>query len=496
MPPETTAFRLQTALLFLVCHWLLLVLLQSENYLGCATLKGKRRQVLGRWLLLLLRLQAEDGLVAALVGGLAYALAPGPVGRWIFFAGYVVLTVYIVADQAYYKRFLDHFRPSTVEGGEFLNPALLRSAASELDRQFLLNTMVAGCFLVGLAWSLAGFLPEVGGWERAAVLTASGTVCLVLLGLPAALRGNHQQLQRHALSVLVQDLCRRRLTVQGVASGRAETADRPALPEPEAGPPADARMTAALESIRGKVRKPNVVLIVLESVGGIQLFSKDGSPDPETTPHLADLGRHALVFPAVYSFYPGSVLTYMALETGGVHPTLDPAASVCSHGYDGPTLSRYFAAQGYRTAFFSSANLKFESMDLFAEQMHHHTLFHPGQNEKHRERRNMIHAWGVTEEYTLDHIEPWIQGSVADGVPFCLMYWTIATHHPHGAPPDYPTPFPGDDARDGQETQRLPPIYASCTAPSAAISSKLPSVRRRPSAMTITWSQSRAIISI
>lgn len=188
-----------------------------------------------------------------------------------------------------------------------------------------------------------------------------------------------------------------------------------------------------------------MILVVLESVGAPQLLEQGGKLSSELTPHLAELSRHAILFDTVYCLYPLTIRTYVPLETGGVHPTreLNWEESLCR--YSGPTMSRHFAAHGYRTALFSSVRLDQDAMGQLTQYVGYGKRYDISQDGEHFTRRKMIHGWGCYEAHTLERLEQWIQDPQAAEAPFLVTYWTCATHHPYGCPPDYPKPFPGDD---------------------------------------------------
>ncbi len=439
-----------TALLFFLGHWLLAVLLQLENVLLYVTPKGKWRQALGRSLLLVLSWQTENILVAAGLGLLALGVLPSLLGRWLYFTAYALLTAYLLLEQLYYKRFFDHFRPSRMEGvGHLGARAMLSSIGSEMDGVFRANALLAGCCLLGLGGSLvwfSEFVPPAGGWGRAGVqLLVWGAGLLLLLGLPAAFSRNYHHLQRHPFLVLLQGLVPRIRRLPQPVSLPTEPKDSALLSEAGPGRSHDAAVAAAGEAIRRSTRKPNVILVVLESVGAPQLFGPEGKLSAEATPHLAELSRHAILFDAIYSLYPLTIRAYLPLETGGVHPAGEPGWGDAIRRYTGTTLPRHFATAGYRTALFSSVRLDQDAMGQLTGCMGYDKRYDISQDREHFTRRKMIHGWGCYEEHTLERLEQWIQEGQASEAPFFVLYWTCATHHPYGIPPGYSAPFPGDD---------------------------------------------------
>ncbi len=418
-------------------HWLLGVLLQTENFLIYQTPGGKRSAALPRWCLLVPRLQSEYLLVAGLIGGLALFALPSLLGRWLFFAVYTALTCHLVLGQLYYKRFFDHFRPSFFATmGTVRLRSLMQSARFELDKVFCLNVVVAAGFLAWFACCLAKH-PEVSEpWFGQRMLLRAG-VFLALLGLSVVSSVKLFSLERHPLVILLDDVTRKRFAPINVARDTV-------LPEPEGRPSLEADMAAATEALRRRFPKPNVILVVLESVGALQLFDQAGKPSEEITPHLAELVRHGLLFDSVYSVYPATLRNHIALETGGAYPTSEPQWIDAASRYGGATLPRHFGMHGYRTGFFTTCSLDGDSMHGVALGMGYETIYHFNREIENADPLK-IHGWGSLETCTLDRIEHWIDDSLLEPTPFFLTYWTNATHHPYGAPPDYAAPFAGDD---------------------------------------------------
>jgi arylsulfatase A-like enzyme len=267
------------------------------------------------------------------------------------------------------------------------------------------------------------------------LLSAGGF--LTLLGFSFVFSVKLLALERHPLVILMEDVSRPRLAARRVASGEV-------LPEPEDRTSIDADLAGAAAALRQKYSKPNVILVVLESVGALQLFDQAGKPSPEVTPHLAELARNGLLFDTVYSVYPATLRNHIALEMGGAYPTSEASwiDAVCR--YRGATLPRHFGTHGYRTGFFTTGCLEADPMHRMAQSMGYEKIYHFGR-EIERANPRKIHGWGSLESCTLECIEDWIDEGRDGTAPFFLTYWTNATHHPYGAPPDYAAPFAGDD---------------------------------------------------
>ena len=130
---------------------------------------------------------------------------------------------------------------------------------------------------------------------------------LFVLGIPSVFSSAYRNVQHHPLLVLADDSTRRSL-IDDAASGPRGGGRRRSSRPVETGPRPrehDPRLADVVRACRGGSRPPNVLLIVLESVGSLQLLGSDGLPSAQVTPHLAKLAQGGVVFDSVYSVFPG-----------------------------------------------------------------------------------------------------------------------------------------------------------------------------------------------
>ncbi len=440
--------RIRFALPLAAAHWLLLVLIQCENFLGTVPPRPFPDITAARFVLTLPLLQTENLLAAAAVGLLACLLAGRLATRWVMLALWAGLSFYLVFDQVYYKVFFDHFRPAIIEGAGQVNAAqLFSSIAHELDLAFGLNSTLVVMFAVLLGWRRVvrpGVAAPLAPTRRGAWLLPAAAAVLFVAGIPSVFSSAYRNVQHHPLLVLADESTRRSVIEDLRHEGEA--------PPEVVGPVEkgirehDPRLAGAVRACRGGSRPPNLVLIVLESVGARQLLGGDGLPSPQVTPHLAKLARRGVVFDSVYSVFPATVRTHVAMTTGGRFPTWGSVYELLDLTYNGPTLPRAFAAGGYDTALFAGERLDGENMAAFMRQAGYKTFYDFADDRTHHTRETMITSWGAREEFTIGLIDRWLDahGRIAPG-PFFLNYLTAATHHPYGVPDGYSGPFPGRD---------------------------------------------------
>jgi arylsulfatase A-like enzyme len=194
-------------------------------------------------------------------------------------------------------------------------------------------------------------------------------------------------------------------------------------------------------------RRPNVVLVVMESVGALNLLTAaDGGPSPLYAPNLARLARHGVLFDSLYVPAPATARSHTAIHTGGRFPTRGGPREL-GYRYQGPMLGRSLHQLGYATAAFSSQRTDVEGMDSLLDQGGYDRFQTIERDVANLNPANLIHSWGAREEYTLGLMEKWVDQQQSTAQPFYLEYINAASHHPYGAPADYPVPFAAKDDR-------------------------------------------------
>jgi arylsulfatase A-like enzyme len=438
MPPNQ---RLTLAIRFAAVHWILLILIQAADFFGYLLTDERWWPATGKFLLILPLLQPQNLLVAAALGGVAFFCLAWRLTRWLYFGLYCLITLYLIVDQAYYKLFFDHIHLSIIEG---VYQFSVRMAMSSFLRAMDACVAVIALLALGaLSWLHLQLLRLPNPAARRRIWLAA-PLALLAAGLLATPSDRYPHLNQHPLVALTAEWRAGGLLN---AVGRVRrTASPAALDSGNADPAADARLAELLAAARARKRPLNLLLIVLESVGSRQLLRPDGLPSPWITPALARMARHAAIFDAVYTVYPGTTRSHIALNTGGPDVTWGGALEI-THAYRGPMLARSLTAAGYDTALYSSARLNAEGTDIFYRQAGYRTYYDYSQEREHVTSDVELNSWGAREELTLGLIEEWIDHARASGKPFFLSYLTVATHHPYDVPPGYLAPLASGDDR-------------------------------------------------
>jgi arylsulfatase A-like enzyme len=190
------------------------------------------------------------------------------------------------------------------------------------------------------------------------------------------------------------------------------------------------------------LRRPNVVFVVLESVGADQLFPH-GRADSTLTPVIARLARTGVVFPNVYAISPATTYAHVPMMTGGTVMSWGSVSEYFRHPYQGATLPAELRKLGYRTGLFAATDLGFAELGRFYRLLPWDTLVHFATGPGPLDERQRVHAWGVNEDHLWTHAKRWVE---AERKPFFLNFQTISTHFPYGTPVGFRGPYAATDA--------------------------------------------------
>lgn len=411
-------------------------------------------------------LGAEGILVSAALGLLALPLLRlrGGAALALLLGG--VLGLHLCVDQNIYRLYGNHFTPSWSDGSTSGARFFADSLWAEAGPLFLLALAL---FALGqLALGLVLFAAEPPSSRPVAALralvvrlaarlrTRGGALALVLivmLGLLVGAAFDNRNLQRHPLVALLLDLAQpRRPPRAPLGTGKAEgLAFSPALYRlahgsvQEPAPTRDA-LAAFQATVRARPRKPNLVLVILESVASRQLLDAQGRLQPRYTPWLAQAANQGILLDSIYTSFPGTTRSHVPLATGGYTITWGSSLEL-QQRYSGSALPGVLRAAGHATAFFSSTSLEAEGLSHFYQSIGgFDALFDFGAAPPEVQERHRISSWGGDEEAIRQMAVKWLDERADKQRPFFLQLAHISTHHPYTPPPGYQGPEPGKNA--------------------------------------------------
>jgi phosphoglycerol transferase MdoB-like AlkP superfamily enzyme len=380
-------------------------------------------------------LQLEHLMVAAVPGMLAALCWSRPTLRWLPQLTLLSLNGWLILDQAVYGVFFDHINFSMNDAAVGAVPAMLPSlwdsVLVELDSITALNLGI--CALLSLWVRRANPTVDVqlGGSSRQRWLIGTWAIASLVMSFSV---DNHG-LEHHAVASLWRGALSDRPPEQPEEISD-EYLYRLAFGKAQAEPEVDAALLRALKELQKRRSDLNVLLVMMESVGALQLFP-EGRISADRTPFLAKHLENGIAFTSVYVTFPGTVRSLASLHTGGPTITWGSVYDELAHEYSGPTLVSALARMGYRTAFFSVGDMNFENLDGFMAGLGFGKIASAETKPKAWRAAHRLHSWGVTDDALREEAVDWMARVHAEGRPFFAEYITVSTHHPYSVPSPY-----------------------------------------------------------
>ena len=410
------------------------VVVQFENYLFYVTGSFVDRI----YFLLQFPFLHLETLLVGVVLGAGYWVCARWVGR-VYLVIPIACNALVMIDQTVYKVFRDHMRLSHMEhsaldfGGL---QKLLFSAFADADAVFYFNLVllfVSSCVMI---WA-SGFT-----WRIEAKYLFAGFGFYALSSISVVWATETYHLNEYPLIRIWQS------SAYPLSDHNEWTLPTPELYRPRFGQTVDdplvvAQLADVKQIVKQRDQLPNVVFVVLESVGALQLL-QEGRPKLEVAPFLHRLSQNAIVFDTVYGLFPSTTRMHVPLMTGGRTITWGRVGDELVHRYHGPTLIGQVKKQGYQTAMFSAQDIQFESMDAFYAQLPYDKQVYYGDASQTMLPDQEVHAWGVWEEALIAPALSWVDSARVNNAPFFLHLNTVSTHYPYGVGPKHKGPVEGD----------------------------------------------------
>lgn len=350
--------------------------------------------------------------------------------RWLATCGAMVLTVMVAGDPIVFGLYGSHYSLTLTEGAFPSLGHLWDSAAAEASAVTwsLLVAATLGFVLLHLPpvhRRLVAGLRAIGAglWRRRYVTVpllvgwASASVFVQIAHDPEAL-GRHPLVNlalslHQSASAGVPGESRKGPSLPPAPDGCGEKLDLHALRH---GKPLPVPDFSELRGDLGANRTPmNLVVVVLESVGSLQLLEA-GAPRADAAPRLRALSARAQVFDHLYNMFPGTVRSHVAIATGGRTVTWGGLYDELEATYKGPTLAGELRRAGYRTALVSAQGLDFENLGHFYRKMPWHYLVEPDKNDDPAMKKARVNTWGIDEAKAKDLALAWLRLGAKDAI--------------------------------------------------------------------------------
>lgn len=175
----------------------------------------------------------------------------------------------------------------------------------------------------------------------------------------------------------------------------------------------------------------NVVLFVMESVPAEYVYDYP-SPDP-ITPNISKYAANALRFDNIYAHAPATNYSLFSLLTSIVPELSSTGMTEKYPDLPLPSIANVLSDRGYRTAYISSSDSRFQSTNLFLGNKGFDVIEDFRDWTCDRIYKNSSETWRYmdfsSDLCTVERLKSWIAEDISK--PFFATFWTGMTHYPY-----------------------------------------------------------------
>jgi len=426
-----------SAVYLVVLYWLHALLIRVADYAALSQADAAGGSVLGPPLSLPVILGGE--LVLGVVAGLVLAACwsrPILRGAWLLACG--AYLVFLAFDQLAFKHFFTHVDYALYSETQDL-ASLSSSIADSMDGFFAAEVAAAVAVAVVVALPfrprpVRALASLVAGRPRTVAACAAGYLVLTA-GLVTA--ADQQGLDRPFPVAFVESYLELRAEEAELEEIAVDADDGPSYEARPQGERSRTDDTAEHPEVDDRPRtknRLNVVMYFMESAS-FHETSLDRRACYDTTPFLKQLASRSLLFTRYYSGVAASTRTFFSALTG-LRPFIDKTSDMTRYSsIETPNLVDALDRAGYRTAFFTSSDSRFDSLDTFLGGLPYDTYVDANLLSADERRGAFVGSWGVEEEIVVDRALAWIERAAVAGEPFLVNYNAVFPHHPYDVPP-------------------------------------------------------------
>ncbi|MCP4605187.1 MAG: sulfatase-like hydrolase/transferase [Proteobacteria bacterium] len=427
-----------SAIYFLLIYLVYSLVLRVANFLTLARDEDFSIHLLGPPFSLPFILGEElvIGIVFALMLGILWRIR---ILRVLWLAMISLYLFFLAFNQLAYKYFFSHIDYILYSSSHDI-VRMWSSVTGSFDAFFAMDIVVALVCTVLLFLKYRPLfvrtLAEIVAGHRlvSSVVVFSYMAATVAFGLLSEQHGLHRSFPGTYASSYIQAHLEDAEEERSMAASTpvAEPIDRPIV---DAGHSTD-ELASARASIEAVSRKLNIVWYLMESAS-YRETSLSPSNKYDTTPFLKELAKKSLVFTNYYTSFAASTRAFFSCLTG-LYPYVDRSADVTKYSrLNVPTLVDILHQEGYSTAFFSSSDTLFDSLDTFLSNLSYDHYMDKNLVPKKELGNVSVGSWGVDEEIVIDRALDWIAEVKDSDKPFYVNYNAVYPHHPFRVPSQY-----------------------------------------------------------
>ncbi|MBJ7880184.1 LTA synthase family protein [Gelidibacter salicanalis] len=175
----------------------------------------------------------------------------------------------------------------------------------------------------------------------------------------------------------------------------------------------------------------NVLFIVLESAGSAYFDAYGGNF--QLSPNLNKYAKQALIFDQMYAHSPATNFSLVSI-LASMYPDLSfKSITQENPDIDHPTLSSLLNDKGYRTSFFTSADLRFQNCDAYLAHRGFDTVEDFSKiscdDQFHLADKTFTEGNGINDLCLADRLSSWLDTDTTQN--FFSMLWTVQGHYPY-----------------------------------------------------------------
>ena len=208
----------------------------------------------------------------------------------------------------------------------------------------------------------------------------------------------------------------------------------------DGGPPGAYPISFSRKSADHPIRpNTNVILLILESVGNEEIFSRVANRD--VMPNLQRIARDNLFFEKVYASGTKSSQAMPAIFAG-ILPQTYRNILWCNPLPSMQGLPGQLNSIGYQTAYFHGSDLSFEQQRLFLKMMGFEEII-----DYDATLEQSVYGWGYDDATMLAMLKRWIATRPEGDHPYFASLFTLSTHDPFALPDAWRPSFHEENIR-------------------------------------------------
>ena len=397
----------------------------------------------------LIFLQSENILVA-FVGACLFRLCyNSKKWRFVYFTAIILLLLHLFINLIFYSFFFEHWSFNVYQESDLSMSRMMDSLIGGLNFIHLFSFItlaIAIYFLIKIVLKPPSYNKDIS-FQRLQLKKINlfiGVLIVILFFIGLLFNKKENNLGQHPLLVLIKSTVNNEdYTTELLENEETARLDLFNLQHGMTNDNLAEQTKIRLKELGNFDTPPNVIHIIIESVGSVNLFP-NGELDAQVTPNLNALKDYGVGFTKIYNTFPGSERSHIAISTGGNVITFGNLKSNDDYEYIGPTLVGSLKKAGYITGLFSAMFMDTENFHAIYNNLPFDHKLIPEYASLKYIQKHRLNDWGIDEKEVFEQSKQWIRKS-KNKQPFFAQILNMGTHHPYSTPNGYLPDFGNQD---------------------------------------------------